>query len=132
MIKGLAHVAIFTTDMQESIRFYEALGAKLRATDEVQKPGGVNKLALIDWAGFTLELIEPHDGTAVTAQGGAFPHLAVEVDNLEQAAADVRAAGVDTFLTAQPNVLPSVFGGLKNWFFTGPSGEQIELLQMGL
>ena len=44
--------------------------------------------------------------------------------------AEVRAEGVDTFLTPEKKVLPDLFGGLQNWFFTGPSGEQIELLQM--
>ena len=28
--------------------------------------------------------------------------------------------------TAPEKVLPNTFGGLQNWFFTGPSGEQIE------
>ena len=36
---------------------------------------------------------------------------------------------LDTFLTPAKRVLPA-FGGLENWFFTGPSGEQIELLKM--
>ena len=30
----------------------------------------------------------------------------------------------------EKTVLPALFGGLENWFFTGPSGEQIELLKM--
>ena len=49
---------------------------------------------------------------------------------LLNAAADLRAAGVDTFQTAEKCVMPNTFGGLENWFFTGPSGEQIELLKM--
>ena len=48
----------------------------------------------------------------------------------DQAAADLRVAGVDTFQTAEKCVMPNTFGGLENWFFTGPSGEQIELLKM--
>ena len=42
----------------------------------------------------------------------------------------LKALGVDTFMTGEKNVLPSTFGGLENWFFTGPSGEQLELLKM--
>lgn len=132
MILGLAHIAIYTKEIEQSIRFYEALGGTLKQRDSVQKPTGVNLLALVDWAGFTLELIEPHDGAEVSAHTGAIAHIAVAVDSLADAAAAVRAAGVQTFLTQSPNVLPEVFGGLQNWFFTGPSGEQIELLQMGL
>lgn len=52
------------------------------------------------------------------------------MDDVDQAAADLRAAGVDTFQTAEKCVMPNTFGGLENWFFTGPSGEQIELLKM--
>ena len=52
------------------------------------------------------------------------------VDDLEKAAAAIKEAGVHTFTTPEKRVLPDTFGGLQNWFFTGPSGEQIELLQM--
>lgn len=61
---------------------------------------------------------------------GCIPHFAVYVDDVDQAAADLRVAGVDTFQTAEKCVMPNTFGGLENWFFTGPSGEQIELLKM--
>ena len=61
---------------------------------------------------------------------GNIPHIAILVDDLDAAASAIRAAGVDTFLTPEKKVLPELFGGLQNWFFTGPSGEQIELLQM--
>ena len=60
---------------------------------------------------------------------GNVPHFAILVDDLDAAAVAVRAAGVQ-FLTPEKKVLPDLFGGLQNWFFAGPSGEQIELLQM--
>lgn len=128
-LKGLAHVAILTKDMQESIAFYEKLGGVLQQTDTVQKPTGFNKLAMVVFHGILLELIEPHDGTEVNANGGVIPHIAFTVEDLQAAAAEIRAAGIDTFLKPEPTVLPDLFGGLQNWFFTGPSGEQIELLQ---
>ena len=61
---------------------------------------------------------------------GNVPHFAVYVDDLDAAAAAVKATGVDTFMTPEKKILPNLFGGLENWFFTGPSGEQIELLHM--
>ncbi len=127
--KGLAHIAIFTADLQKSIAFYESLGGIVQARDAVQKPTGINQIALLAWCGFVLELIEPHDGTEVSSQAGAIAHFAVEVSDLAAAVQEVQGAGIDTFLTAEPKVLPQLFGGLTNWFFTGPSGEQIELLQ---
>lgn len=68
--QGLAHVAVYTRDMEESTAFYEKLGGEVQARDGVVTPSGEKKLVLVS------------------------------------------------------------FGGLENWFFTGPSGEQIELLHM--
>ena len=80
--------------------------------------------------GFLLELIEPPAGTLVPSGEGSIPHFAVYVDDLDKTAADLKAAGVISFTAPEKKVLPNTFGGLQNWFFTGPSGEQIELLQM--
>ena len=52
------------------------------------------------------------------------------VDDVDATAAALKATGVDTFMAPEKKVLPALFGGLENWFFTGPSGEQIELLKM--
>ena len=123
---GLGHVAIYTRDMEESIAFYEKLGGTVKDRDGVPTPEGEKKLALVSFGGITLELVQ--DPGAMEA--GNIPHFALLVDDLDAAAAAVRAAGVDTFLTPEKKVLPGLFGGLQNWFFTGPSGEQIELLQM--
>jgi hypothetical protein len=38
------------------------------------------------------------------------------------------AAGIDTFQTPVKNQ-SSIFGGVANWFFTGPNGERIELME---
>ncbi|MCI9644640.1 MAG: VOC family protein [Oscillibacter sp.] len=125
---GLGHVAIYTRDMEESIAFYEKLGGTVKDRDGVPTPEGEKKLALVSFGGITLELVQ--DPGAMPMEAGNIPHFALLVDDLDAAAAAVRAAGVDTFLTPEKKVLPGLFGGLQNWFFTGPSGEQIELLQM--
>ena len=126
--QGLGHVAIYTADMDQSIAFYEKIGGGLKNQASIQTPDGEKKLALVDFGGVTLELIQAPTPMPLTE--GNIPHFAVYVDDVDAAAADIRAAGVDTFLTPQKKVLPNLFGGLENWFFTGPSGEQIELLRM--
>ena len=126
--QGLGHVAIYTADMDQSIAFYEKIGGGLKNQASIQTPEGEKKLALVDFGGVTLELIQAPTPMPLTE--GNIPHFAVYVDDVDAAAADIRAAGVDTFLTPQKKVLPNLFGGLENWFFTGPSGEQIELLHM--
>ena len=126
--QGLGHVAIYTADMDQSIAFYEKIGGGLKNQASIQTPDGEKKLALVDFGGVTLELIQAPTPMPLTE--GNVPHFAVYVDEVDAAAADIKAAGVDTFLTPQKKVLPNLFGGLENWFFTGPSGEQIELLRM--
>ena len=126
--QGLGHVAIYTADMDQSIAFYEKIGGGLKNQASIQTPDGEKKLALVDFGGVTLELIQAPTPMPLTE--GNVPHFAVYVDDVDAAAADIKAAGVDTFLTPQKKVLQNLFGGLENWFFTGPSGEQIELLHM--
>lgn len=126
--QGLGHVAIHTKDMDESIAFYEKLGGALQQRASIPTPEGGKLLALVSFGGITLELIQ--SPTDVPMTEGCIPHIAIYVDDLDAAAAEIKAAGVDTFMTPEKKVLPNLFGGLENWFFTGPSGEQIELLHM--
>ena len=126
--QGLGHIAIYTKDMDESIAFYEKIGGALRQRASIPTPDGDKLLALVSFGGFTLELIQ--SPTPMPLTEGNVPHFAVYVDDLDAAAAAVKTAGVDTFMTPEKQVLPDLFGGLENWFFTGPSGEQIELLHM--
>jgi len=126
--QGLGHIAIYTKDMDESIAFYEKIGGRLHKSAAIPTPAGEKRLALVAFSGFLLELIQ--SPAPVPMDEGNIPHFAVYVDDVDAAAAAVKAAGVDTFLTPEKKVLPDLFGGLENWFFTGPSGEQIELLKM--
>lgn len=127
--KKLAHIAIYTTDLERSIAFYETLGGSCAMRGEVQKPTGVNQLAMISLMDFQIELIQPGDGTAVTQAGGLIPHFAIEVEDLPLVVNTMRAIGIGEFCTEQPNVMPELFGGLQNIFFRGPSGEMIELVE---
>lgn len=126
--QGLGHVAIHTKNMDESIAFYEKIGGALSQRASISTPEGDKLLALVSFGGITLELIQ--SPTEAPMNEGCIPHIAIYVDDLDGAAADIRAAGVNTFMTPEKKVLPHLFGGLENWFFTGPSGEQIELLHM--
>lgn len=128
-MKGLAHIAVLTTDIEKSIKFYERLGGMCTARGSVQKPTGVNQLAMLSIWGFEFEFIQPGDGTVVDPVGGVIPHIAIEVKDLMHAVNMLKAMGVNTFRTEQPTVLNDLFGGLQNMFFTGPSGELIELIE---
>lgn len=127
--KKLAHIAIYTTDLERSIKFYETLGGSCTMRGEVQKTAGVNQLAMITLTNFEIELIQPGDGMVVTPASGMIPHFAIEVENLPLVVNTMRAMGISKFCTEQPNVMPELFGGLQNIFFHGPSGEMIELIE---
>ena len=128
LYQGLGHIAIYTENMAESIAFYEKIGGSLQQQAALPTPEGDKLLALVEFGGFTLELIQAPTPMPMTE--GSIPHFAVYVTDVDAAAAAIRAAGVNTFTTPAKRVVPNVFGGLENWFFTGPSGEQIELLHM--
>lgn len=125
--QGLGHIAIHVKDMDESIAFYQKIGGALFKRDSISTPEGDKLLALVDLGGFLLELIQ--SPTPAPMSEGNIPHFAVYVDDLDAAGAELRALGIE-FTEPEKKVLPDTFGGLQNWFFTGPSGEQIELLQM--
>ena len=125
---GAAHVAVLTCDIEESIRFYEKIGGELLDRGSLPDGTGTKYLALVSFAGFVLEFLQPAE--AKQEQDGVIPHFAVYVDDVDKAAEDLKALGVDTFTAPQKKVLPSLFGGLENRFLRGPSGEQIELLKM--
>ena len=122
---GLAHLALYTTDLEGTIRFYELLGGQVTGRAEVEKPAGTNRLAMVALPGFSLEIIEPHDGSPVTAEGGLFPHVAIQVDDINAAVSDLRAAGISTFRAEAPMDMP-IFGGIRNIFCPGPNGERRE------
>lgn len=125
---GLAHIALFTKDLEASVRFYESLGGTVTDQADVDKKVGINHIKMVRMPGFYLEIIEPHDGSPVTPDGGLFPHIAIEVDDIDAAVLNVKEAGITSFRTENPTTLP-IFGGIRNIFFTGPDGELVELLQ---
>jgi len=117
---GLAHVGIKTYDLEKAINFYtDILGFNL--VNRI-KPGDV-ELVFLQLADLVIELVEAKDG--VTYPDGVVNHLALQVKDIFAAAAELTALGVE-LLTPEPQPLG---GGRYNFFFRGPSGEKLELLQ---
>ena len=129
-ITGLAHIALFTKDLETSVKFYECLGGKVTGQADIRKPLGTNHIKIVSMPGFNLEIIEPHDGTAIPAADGLFPHIAIEVNDIDAAIAELKELGITSFRNGVDKAadLP-IFGGIRNVFFSGPNGEQLELLQ---
>lgn len=123
--KGLAHIAIRTMDVEKSIEFYEKIGGKVRMADILGTDKGDKLLALVDFAGVTLELIQIFE----PVESGVSPHFAIYVDNIVDTVAEIKAAGITSYPTERISRM-KMFGGLTNWFLNGPGGEQIEFIQI--
>ena len=126
--QGAAHIGVMTRDLDESLAFYEKIGGKKINYGELPDGEGLKRLALVEFAGYVLELIQPANPEETSA--GTIDHFAVYVDDLDAAVEELKEKGIDSFRTAEKTTLSSLFGGLENIFFSGPSGEQIELMKM--
>ena len=123
---GLAHIGVMTRDLEKSIAFYEAFGGRVKDSAVLHTPEGEKKLVMVDVFGIVVELILPP--VPVESQEGVVSHFAVYVDDIDAVAEKMKAAGINSFATPQKKV-SSIFGGTANWFFAGPNGERIELME---
>ena len=124
-IKAFHHVALHTRNIERAISFYKSMGAVVEDRAVVEKW----ILALIRWGGVLIELKEPNHREINFSDDGFFNHICVEVNDIDEAVSQLKELGVDSFINPSINEFPGVYGGLKNIFFRGPDGEQIELFQ---
>jgi catechol 2,3-dioxygenase-like lactoylglutathione lyase family enzyme len=122
---GFHHISIQTENIDESIRFYrDALGMTIKLEFNI----GGRRCALLDIGdGSYIELqVKPPSAPAPTAPG-ALVHFALATRDTRAALEMARLAGCP--VTGEPkevmlNHLPAIVA-----FFTGPSGESVELFQ---
>jgi catechol 2,3-dioxygenase-like lactoylglutathione lyase family enzyme len=122
---GLHHISIQTENIDESIRFYrDTLGMPIKLEFNVSG----RRFALLDMGdGSYIELQAKPPAPAGSANGGVLTHFALATRNTRAAIELVRLAGYP--VTSEPrevmlNHMPATVA-----FFTGPSGESVELFQ---
>lgn len=125
-IKGLAHIGVYTADLDASLDFYcNKLGFELFYTMDMP----ATRLRFVRAGGCIIELINPADYKGGRPTDGAVAHIAIEVENLRAYAAGLKAKGVALDLD-KIAVLPKLFPtGSTNLFFIGPNGESLELYE---
>ena len=127
-IKGMGfhHIALKAADIEKSSRFYEALGM----TFVVGWGEGENEIRMFDFGdGGRLELFA--NGGDDDAVNGKFAHLALCVDNVEEAYEIALAAG------GEPHIAPKVVPldshpekiSINLAFVKGPDGEEVEFFR---
>ena len=124
-ITGLAHIGVFTADMEKSLAFYvDTLGFEQFYSCDL----GATKLRFVRAGSCIIELIQPADYKGDRGEG-VVAHIAIEVQDIRGMVAALREKGIE-FRTPDVSVLPNLFPtGSTNIFFTGPSGESLELYE---
>jgi len=125
----LLHTMLRVGDLQSSIKFYtEVLGMKLLRTHDF--PEGEFTLAFVgygnEYDNTVLELTYNY-GKASYEMGGAFGHLAIEVDDIYAECEAVKAKGGKVVREAGP----MKSGTLVIAFLEDPDGYKVEFIQKG-
>ena len=123
----LLHTMIRVNNLDESIKFYcDALGMKLLRRHDF--PGGEFTLAFVGYGSeadnAVIELTY-NWGKSSYNLGDAFGHLAVAVDDIYKACAELKARGVK--VVREPG--PMKHGSTPIAFIEDPSGYKIELIE---
>ena len=98
MIRGVDHIGVAVTSIAEARRFWEALGLRVNAIEEVAREGV--RVAMIDVGGVRVELLEPTSAESPVAKflarrGPGIHHLCLASDDLGADDARLRAEGVE-------------------------------------
>lgn len=129
-LKGLAHIGIFTINMENTLAFYkDILGMEVSYEKDLVRPGGTTKLGFVRAGSLVLEFIQPANTEGILdKKGGIVDHIAIEVKDIEGLAGRLRTQGV-AFETSDVVEIGELFDGVKAIFFSGPSGERLEFFE---
>ena len=97
MVNKIDHVGIAVKSIEESLKFYEMLGLVAEGTEIVEEQKV--KVAFLPLGDSELELLESTDTDGPIARfieknGAGIQHLALQVENIENAIEEMKAKGV--------------------------------------
>ena len=122
-ITGIAHVGIPTNNIDMTKKFYQSLGFDIIL--ETYNEKAKEKVAFLQCKNYCVETFENKQAVMVD---GAYQHVALEVEDIEQMYADICCAG---YLMATDGIetLPFWKNGVKFFMVYGPNRERIEFCQ---
>ncbi|MDD3212591.1 MAG: VOC family protein [Eubacteriales bacterium] len=128
LIRGLHHIGLPTSCMDETIAFYQSFGAtvKFQKTDVYE--GKPIRVTLLQWLDVVVECYERSE----TAQApGAFDHLAFQTQNIEEMYRVCKEKGYNFMEDCASQLGESSYWPTNTrWFILiGPNGEKIEFCQ---
>ncbi len=117
-VRAAHHVALLTRNLAQLEAFYsQVLGLPVaRRWDDVG-------IVFIYLGGVMIELIDSKHAPEAESAPGAFEHLALQVDDVDSAYAELAAKGV------RMRSEPENFKGVRIAFFYDPDGNLLELVE---
>jgi lactoylglutathione lyase len=120
------HTMLRITDPEQSRRFYEALGFSFSRDMDIVRGGereATNYFYSLGDDKDVLELTFNHDGRSYEL-GSAYGHIAISVDDLDEALAQLKAQGIEP--EREPYRVRE--GGSRICFVADPDGYRTELI----
>jgi catechol 2,3-dioxygenase-like lactoylglutathione lyase family enzyme len=118
--KGLYHATLQVWDLDASETFWRDLLGIRRHAKPSYVPGTV---VFLDLGNTMLHLVR--HGAEIPRPDVRSTHIAIAVDDLEGALADVRARGLT--VVREPADLPD---GARSFYFLDPDGNRVELIRL--
>lgn len=121
-IMGLQHLGLPTGDMEKTLAFYRALGFQLALDTE----NNGDRVCFLKLGHICIEAYEFPDPAG---KRGAWDHVALDVDDIQQTWDAVLAAG---YTPVEPEIqfLPFWEKGVRYFNLLGPNQETVEFSQM--
>lgn len=117
---NIAHIGIVVRDLEVSKKFYnEILGLEQCGDHEDERL----KIAFMDSGSGVIELIQYSKETTERTTG-VVDHIAFKVVNIEEVVEKLKKAGATLLFD-----VPKPFKSGKIFYFLGPDGERLELVQ---
>jgi catechol 2,3-dioxygenase-like lactoylglutathione lyase family enzyme len=132
-LQGLQHLGLPVTDLERSKAFYIQLGFTEAMRMDIQPESEVIRVAMMEHENFTIELYElglEERREIASRSDGHIDHVALNVLDIEQAYADIKAAGIEILEDDAPVYLPFWKNGVKYFTVRGPDGEKVEFNQI--
>jgi catechol 2,3-dioxygenase-like lactoylglutathione lyase family enzyme len=124
MGKGLDHICVVSDDLDKSVDFYtRVLGFEFVMRESL--PSQSIEIARVSYLGDVIEFVKHADAGAVSGDG-VIELIGISTPDVRAGAARLRELGVECLMD-EPVMMPD--GGF--FFFRGPSGERLELVQVG-
>lgn len=126
-VRGLAHLSLFVSDIERSLAFYTKVLGFTKTYYQDRADIFYAEIAAGNCVAEVVQWKDPSENGRWVGKRGTLDHVALEVANLDAAAAELSGAGIP--IVDGPFELPDLNGGIRGLFIHGPDGERVELLQ---